>query len=78
MFRHNSIGTDVHGKALGQFKQAFFNPPPPVFEGASGKVILATQKGPAHAAGDAMVVRCGFEADKRLAGFGHRPIQVVL
>jgi hypothetical protein len=71
MIAHHCIGTDIDGENLGEKKNSLFDPRPAVFEALPGIGVLATQKGSADTARDAMIKRRAFQADLVLASNSH-------
>jgi hypothetical protein len=58
---HHRIGADIDGKDPAYREHALPDPLSAVLVALPGKSILTTEKGAAHAAGDAMVVGGGFQ-----------------
>ena len=71
MVAHAGIGTEVDGEDRTQKFDAINDPLAAVREVKTGCCIGATQKGPAHATGDAVVIRCVFQGNLAVSGFRH-------
>ena len=77
MIAHNGLGTYVYGKYLAQVFEFVNNPLFSVFVAFARIVIIATQKRPAYASCDAVVVRCGSYINLGLSSFGHSLIPLL-
>jgi hypothetical protein len=71
MVRKYGVGAHVDSEDIGQFPQSVQHTLASMFETLSSIGIFTTQPGTADAAGDAVVVRGGFQANQGFAGACH-------
>jgi hypothetical protein len=71
MVAHHRIGADVYSEAVSKREQALFYPVSPMFERSTTVEVLATEKGAAYTAGNAVVVGSVIQTDKGFSRPGH-------